>query len=69
MSSKIWNDVIGVSRGLWSVVQKAQTSNFRIHRTPRHPSQERMDMYTVRKGKSFEISEYVECVYGDRITF
>lgn len=51
MSSKIWNDVVGVSRGLWSVVQKAQTSNVRVARGPRLPTSDRLDNYSKRTGK------------------
>ncbi|CAI2362267.1 unnamed protein product [Moneuplotes crassus] len=46
MNTKTWNDLVGVSRGLWSVIQKAQTSSVRIHKMPRVPTYERLDNYS-----------------------
>ncbi|CAI2362479.1 unnamed protein product [Moneuplotes crassus] len=46
MNSKTWNDLVGVSRGLWSVLQKAQTNNQSVYRMPRVPSYQRLESYS-----------------------
>jgi len=60
MSSKIWNDAVGVARGFWSVAQKAQTMTTRVQKAPRQPSIERLNNYSQRYGMliyySFDIN-------------
>jgi hypothetical protein len=50
MSQKAWNDLLGVSKGLWSVVQATNVST-RVRRMPRVPTQERLDTYSQNLGK------------------